>query len=296
MPYLGELSALLTALLWSGTSLAFSSAAVKIGPLQLNINRMILACVFLSATILIFNFDISISSNQIIYLSISGVIGLVFGDSFLFKAYQLIGARISMLLMALSPAMAAILAFLFLDESLSMWGAIGMIVTITGIAFVILERSEQPGVKITTNKVGIFYGILGALGQAAGLIFAKFAFQEGEVDKMVATFIRIFASVVILLPAAIILKKYLNPITLYKNNMRAFGATLIGTILGPYLGITFSLVAINYTKVGIASTLMSTMPILMLPMIRYIYKEKLTIRAITGAFIAVAGVAILFLR
>jgi drug/metabolite transporter (DMT)-like permease len=177
-----------------------------------------------------------------------------------------------------------------------MWGAIGMIVTITGIAFVILERSEQPGVKITTNKVGIFYGILGALGQAAGLIFAKFAFQEGEVDKMVATFIRIFASVVILLPAAIILKKYLNPITLYKNNMRAFGATLIGTILGPYLGITFSLVAINYTKVGIASTLMSTMPILMLPMIRYIYKEKLTIRAITGAFIAVAGVAILFLR
>ncbi len=296
MPYIGELSALLTALLWSGTSLAFSSAAVKIGPLQLNINRMILACFFLAATILIFNFDISITSKQIIYLSISGVIGLVFGDSFLFKAYELIGARISMLLMALSPAMAAILAFLFLGEGLSFWGIAGMFVTIVGIAFVILERSEQPGAKVTTNKAGIFYGILGALGQAAGLIFAKFAFQEGEVDKMVATFIRIFASVVILLPAAIILKKYLNPITLYKNNHRAFGATLIGTILGPYLGITFSLVAINYTKVGIASTLMSTMPILMLPMIRYIYKETLTARAITGAFIAVAGVAILFLR
>ena len=113
---------------------------------------------------------------------------------------------------------------------------------------------------------------------------------------MVATFIRLFASVAILLPAAIILRKYLNPITLYKKNLRAFGATIIGTILGPYLGITFSLVAINYTKVGIASTLMSTMPILMLPMIRIIYKETLTIRAITGAFIAVAGVAILFLR
>ena len=171
MPYLGELSALLTALLWSGTSLAFSSAAVKIGPLQLNINRMILACIFLSATILLFNFDISITQNQIIYLSVSGVIGLVFGDSFLFKAYQLIGARISMLLMALSPAMAAILAFFFLGESLSTWGVIGMIVTITGIAFVILERSGQAGVKTTTNKAGIFYGILGALGQAAGSNF-----------------------------------------------------------------------------------------------------------------------------
>ncbi len=296
MPYLGELSALLTALLWSGTSLAFSSAAVKIGPLQLNINRMILACVLLASTILIFNFDITITSKQIIYLSISGVIGLVFGDSFLFKAYELIGARLSMLLMALSPAMAAILAFFFLDEGLSFWGIIGMLVTITGITFVILERNEQPGVKTTINKAGIFYGMLGALGQAAGLIFAKFAFQEGDVDKMVATFIRIFASVAILLPAAIILRKYLNPITLYKNNLRAFGATFIGTVLGPYLGITFSLVAINYTKVGIASTLMSTMPILMLPMVHYIYKEKLSMRAITGAFIAVAGVAILFLR
>ncbi len=296
MPYLGELSALLTALLWSGTSLAFSSAAVKIGPLQLNINRMLLACIFLAATIFIFNFDITITSKQIIYLSISGVIGLVFGDSYLFKAYELIGARLSMLLMALSPAMAAILAFIFLGEGMSVWGIIGMIVTIMGVAFVVLERSEEPGVQVTINKAGIFYGILGALGQAAGLIFAKFAFQEGEVDKMVATFIRIFASVAILLPAAIILKKYLNPITLYKNDMRAFGATLIGTVLGPYLGITFSLVAISYTKVGIASTLMSTMPILMLPMVHYIYKEKLTMRAITGAFIAVAGVAILFLR
>ncbi len=296
MPYIGELSALLTALLWSGTSLAFSSAAVKIGPLQLNINRMILACVFLASTIFIFNFDTSITLKQIIYLSISGFIGLVFGDSFLFKAYELIGARISMLLMALSPAMAAIFAFFFLGEGLSFWGITGMLVTITGVAFVILERNELPGVKVTISKPGIFYGVLGALGQAAGLIFAKFAFQEGEVDKMVATFIRIFASVAILLPAAIILKKYLNPIALYKNDIRAFGATLIGTVLGPYLGITFSLVAISYTKVGIASTLMSTMPILMLPMVHYIYKEKLTMRAIAGAFIAVAGVAILFLR
>ncbi|MEO8399116.1 MAG: DMT family transporter [Ignavibacteriaceae bacterium] len=296
MPYLGELSALLTAVLWSGTSLAFSSAAIKIGPLQLNINRMILASIFLFATIFILNFSLNISSNQIIYLSISGIIGLVFGDSFLFKAYQLIGARISMLLMALSPAMSAFLAYIFLDESLTFWGIIGMIVTILGIAFVVLERNEQLDKKFSIKKTGIFYGILGALGQAAGLIFAKLAFQESEVDKMSATFIRLISSVALMLPAAIIIRRYRNPITLYKNNLKALGATLIGTILGPYLGITFSLVAIDNTKVGIAATLMSTMPIIMLPMVKYIYKETLSWRSITGAFIAVAGVAILFLR
>jgi len=62
----------------------------------------------------------------------------------------------------------------------------------------------------------------------------------------------------------------------------------------PYLGITFSLIAIANTYVGIASTLMSTAPIIMLPLVKYYYKEKLSAIAIIGTFIAVAGIAILF--
>mgnify|MGYP003492549397 FL=1 len=130
MNYLGELSALLTAVLWSGTSIAFSSAAEKIGSLQLNINRMIFASLFLISTILIMGYDFDLSNSQFTNLIISGVIGLVIGDSFLFKSYQMIGARISMLLMALSPAMCAILAFIFLDERIALLGIIGIFITI----------------------------------------------------------------------------------------------------------------------------------------------------------------------
>jgi drug/metabolite transporter (DMT)-like permease len=296
MPYVGELSALLTAFLWSGTSFAFSSAAVKIGSLQLNINRMLLASVLLFVTIEIGGFSFSLSSNQVINLVISGIIGLVIGDSFLFKAFQSIGARVSMLLMSLSPAMSSVLAYFFLDESLSFFGFLGIAVTIFGIGLVVLERSEVPNAKFKINKLGIIYGLVGALGQAAGLIFAKLAFEEGEVHKMVATFIRIISSVLILLIIVLIARKYKNPVKLYKENPKAFGSTIIGTVLGPYLGITFSLVAIANTKVGIAATLMSTMPIIMLPYVRYVYKERLSWRAITGAFIAVAGVTILFVR
>jgi drug/metabolite transporter (DMT)-like permease len=294
MLYLGELSALLTAVLWSGTSLAFSSAAEKIGSLQLNINRMIFASVFLIATILIMGYRFDLSNSQFTNLIISGVIGLVIGDTFLFKSYQMIGARVSMLLMALSPAMSVVLAFIFLNERITLLGIIGILVTISGVALVVLERNVNSKYKIT--KLGILYGVLSAMGQAGGLIFAKFAFNEGHITGFVATFIRVFSSVIIFLPIMLILRKYKNPYKLFSQDKSAFGSTLLGSILGPFLGITFSLIAIENTKVGIAATLMSTMPIIMLPMVKYIQKEKLSWRAIVGAIIAVGGVALIFLR
>lgn len=292
--YLGELSALLTAFLWSGTSLAFSAAAEKIGSLQLNINRMIFAAVFLILTIVIMGYKFDLTVTQYRNLVISGVIGLVIGDTFLFKSYRIIGARISMLLMALSPAMSALLAFVFLDEKISFLGIIGILITTSGIALVILDRKSGSKYKITV--MGIIYGLLGAMGQAGGLIFAKFAFEEGHITGFIATFIRVSSAAVIFLPVLMLIRKYKNPFSLFNKERSALGITLIGTILGPYLGITFSLIAIENTKVGIAATLMSTMPIIMLPMIRFIYKEKLFWRSITGAILAVAGIAMIFLR
>jgi drug/metabolite transporter (DMT)-like permease len=146
MLYIGELSALLTAFLWSGSSFAFTAAAERLNSLQLNINRIFIAAVFLYATILLLGIQFSISTSQIFYLAVSGFIGLVFGDTFLFKAFQHVGARISMLLMALSPAMSAVLAYLFLRECLSLWGIVGMLITMSGIALVILERNEIPSI------------------------------------------------------------------------------------------------------------------------------------------------------
>jgi drug/metabolite transporter (DMT)-like permease len=137
---------------------------------------------------------------------------------------------------------------------------------------------------------------MGAAGQAGGLVFAKLAFDQGDINGFVATFVRIFSSVIIFLPVLLIFRKYDNPFKTYKNNIKAFASTLGGTVFGPYLGITFSMIAIANTNVGIAATLMSTMPVLMLPLVKYIYKDKLGWRAIVGAFITVAGVAILFLR
>ncbi|MGE5432863.1 MAG: DMT family transporter [Syntrophomonadaceae bacterium] len=296
MSYTGELSALITAILWSFTSIFFSEASIRVGSFQVNITRLILAAIFLMATIAIMGLSFMLSASQLFYLSVSGLVGLIFGDTYLFKAYQHIGARLSQLLMSASPAMTAIMAYFFLGEGFSVWGIVGIVVTLTGISMVVVEKNEQPAAKYTISKIGIFYGIMGALGQAAGLIFAKLAFQEGGINGFVATFIRIFASVIVILPAGIIFKRYKNPFRVFSGDRKALAYTTAGSIMGPYLGITFSLIAVANTKVGIAATIMSTSPIIMLPMIKYLYKEKLSWKSVLGAFIAVGGVAILFLR
>src|SRR5512145_1538045 len=113
IPFAGELASLLVAILWTGTSISFSEAAVRVGSVHVNITRMLFAFAYLSLTIFIAGLSISLNGMQIFYLAISGFIGLVFGDTFLFKAYQHIGARLGMLIMSLAPPISAFFAFLF---------------------------------------------------------------------------------------------------------------------------------------------------------------------------------------
>ncbi len=296
MQFLGEFAALLTAFLWSGTSIVFSEATHRVGSIMVNITRMVMALLLLAVSVLVMGLGIDLSISQVMNLVYSGILGLVLGDTFLFRAFKDIGARISMLLMALVPAMTALLAWAFLGEELSTQSIAGMVVTMAGITIVILERQPTAEGKRGINVRGIMFGVLAALGQASGLIFAKFALNEAPIHGFVATLIRIAAAVVLFLPVAVILKWYRNPIRTYARDPKALTYTAIGAVIGPYLGITFSLIAIANTEVAIATTIMSLPPIIMLPLVRVVYKERLTLRAVGGAMLAVAGVALLFLR
>ena len=296
MPFLGELSALLTACLWSCSALVFASATKRVGPSYVNSARLIFAAVFLVPTIVFLGLDVNLSATQLLYLGLSGVIGLTLGDTFLFKAFQEIGARISMLMMSAAPAIAAMLAYGILDETLTVLGTFGIVVTLLGIAIVVLDRSGNHSERITITATGLLCAFLAAIGQGAGLIFAKLAFRESPVNGFVATEVRIVAALLLLLPILVFTNRLRNPVRVFSQDRKALLFTSIGAVLGPFLGISFSLIAIEHTKVGIAATIMATVPILMLPLVRIFFAEKLSWRAIIGAFVAVAGVAMLFLR
>jgi drug/metabolite transporter (DMT)-like permease len=296
MSFLGELSALLTACLWSISAMLNTSASRRVGSYYVNSTRLVLAALFLLPTIFFLGLDVNLSRAQYVYLALSGVIGLTLGDTFLFKAFQEIGARISMLIMSAAPAIAALLAFGVLDETLSLLGVFGIVVTLIGIAVVVLDRSGNNSERTTITSRGLLLAFLAAIGQGTGLILAKLAFRESPVNGFVATEVRIVSALVFLLPMLYLSGRIRNPVQAFSKDKRALLFTSLGALLGSFLGISFSLIAIEHTKVGIAATIMAMVPILMLPLVRIFYKEKLAWRAIVGAFVAVIGVAMLFLR
>ena len=296
MPYAGELSALITAIMWTGSALAFAAATTRVGSVYVNVVRLLAAIILLFFTIVVGNIRSDISIIQTGYLVISGLVGFVFGDTFLFKSFEYNSARIGMLIMSVAPAVAALLAFIFLGETLTSMGIVGITVTLTGIMLVILERKEASTHHLPVSMAGVFYAFLGALGQAGGLVLAKFAFVIGPMNGFIATFIRAFAATLVLIPLNYFTRRFTRPAAVFSNNPKALTFTLLGAFLGPYLGVTFSLIAISMTNVAIAATIMSIVPILMLPTVWILFRERLSWRAIVGACIAVAGVGILFLR
>jgi drug/metabolite transporter (DMT)-like permease len=296
MPFIGELCGLLTAVCWSGSSLAFSAATLRVGPIRLNVTRLIFAAALLFVAVVLTGSDIHLSSSQLQNLVISGIIGLVFGDTFLFKSYELIGARKGMLIMSVAPAISALLAYLLLGEILSWIAVAGMGVTLLGIAIVVLDRRETIAGSKSRHVQGIVFGFLAAVGQGAALVLAKMAFNEGPINGFVATFVRIVSSMILIWPLAWLAGKYDNAYSIYKKDRKALWLTVLGSFLGPFLGITLSLISVANTTVGIAATLMATVPILMLPLVKYIQRDHISWRAILGATIAVVGVAILFTR
>jgi drug/metabolite transporter (DMT)-like permease len=296
IPYAGEICALLTAAFWSCSSLVFSAASARVGSVLVNISRLFLALIYLSVLLLVFQIEVHVASAQVTNLAISGVIGLAIGDSFLFRAYRQIGPRLSMLVMSIAPAIAAVLAFFVLGERLSLLGVLGIVVTVSGVGIVVNERRLGPASATPDLTMGLLSAGVAAVCQGVGLIFAKMAFMEGPINGFVAATIRIVASLVVLFPVVLLLGRLTHPFRVYAHDRKAFGLTALGSVLGPFLGISFSLMAVAFTQIGVAATLMATVPIMMLPLVRYLYKERLSWKAVGGAFIAVGGVAMLFLH
>lgn len=296
MAYAGEFSALLTAALWTGSALAFSAATTRIGSVYVNVTRLVLAVLLLLLTIIALGIEPRISPLQITYLALSGFVGFVFGDTFLFKSYEYNNARIGSLVMSAAPAFAALLAFILLGETVSVTGILGMGITLGGIALVVLERRETSSHHIPISMPGILYAFLGALGQAGGLILAKCAFDIGPINGILATFVRAVAATLVVAPLNYLAGRLIQPIQVLVKNRTALYLTILGSFLGPFLGVVFSLISISRTSVAIAATLMATSPILMLPTVWIFFKEKLSWRAVAGAVVAVIGVGVLFLR
>ena len=233
------------------------------------------------------------TAHNWIWLSVSGVIGFALGDLLLFKSFILIGARVSMLIMALVPPITALIGWVIMGETLSHANLLGMVLVIGGISLVVLERSPDSSRVVFSRPLrGVLAAFGGAVGQAVGLVLSKYGMQGR--DAFAATQIRIMAGIAGFL-VVITIMGFWRRIGMALHNGRAMRSMTLGAFFGPFLGVSFSLLAVRYTATGVAATIMAIVPVLIIAPSVILFREKVTIREVTGAMIAVAGVAALFL-
>ncbi|MFC1734024.1 DMT family transporter [candidate division KSB1 bacterium] len=237
-----------------------------------------------------FPFDASLHAWT--WLSVSGLIGFVAGDYFLFKSYPIISSRIAMVIMTLVPPITAFLGWLIMDEILSLLHFLGMILVIGGIIMVVLSRSKNKnGLKFSYPIKGILFAFLGTVGQAVGLVLSKYGMND--YDAFASTQIRIIAGLIGFSFIVTYYKRWSKVVATFQNKKAMKGIT-IGSFFGPFLGVSFSLISIQLIATGVASTIMAIVPVLIIAPSLIIFKQKITLKEIIGAVISVIGVAVLF--
>lgn len=295
LQHTGEIAALITAIFWTIMGVFFESAGKRVGSLAVNFIRLVTGFIMLSVFTYFFRgylFPTDASLHNWTFLGISGFIGFFLGDLFLFQSYLEVGTRVSMLIQAASPPMTAILGYFFLDERLSGLAILGMLVTVGGIALVILGKDEDKKIKVNYSVKGITYAFLGAVGNSVGMIFSKIGM--GDYSPLAATQIRIITGFI----GFIILFAYLNKWGDLKKafaDKTAMKQITLGSVFGPFLGVSLQLYSLQHTAAAISSTITSIMPVTILPFSVLVFKEKLKPKEILGAVTSVIGVAILFL-
>lgn len=294
--HLGEFAALFTAIFWTVTALAFESAVIKIGSIPVNIIRLTLGFLFLSVFTLVSRgmfLPLDAKTGNWIWLSLSGFVGLVFGDLFLFKSYEIIGSRFSMLIMTLVPPITALSGFIILSEKLKLLHLVGMIVTFSGIMLAIFHRNTNgSGLRLKLAPKGILFAFGGAIGQALGLVLSKLGMSN--YDPFASTQIRLISGIAGYILLITVLSRWDSVISAFSNR-KGLRATSVGAFFGPFLGISFSLLAVKFTATGIASTIMALVPVFIIFPSVLLYKQKVTAYEIAGAVISVAGVALFFI-
>lgn len=299
---LGESAAILVSCFWTVGSLLFTSAGKRVGSFSVNVFRTTIAIALLGCAhvVLLGVLLPAASSAQWFWMGLSGIVGLGIGDFGLFAAYVTIGPRRTLLVQASSPIFASVLAFSMLGETFGLLSILGVAVTLTGIVVVLLEREEKSQETFEAKKRktwGVFFALVSAMGQGFGAVLSKKGMYAGvsvAMNPLSAALIRMLLAGLFVWVCALFAGK-LPGLRKAVRDKDGIKFTAAGALVGPVIGMTLSMVALANAETGIAQTLMSLMPVIIIPVIWIIYRDKTSWRGMLGALVAVIGVAILFL-
>ena len=309
MTYIGELISIGVAFSWTATALLSEFGSKRLGNLTLNVLRMALALVF---SLVLFGvitgnpLPAGASSEACGWMLLSGLIGYVIGDFCLFQCYIIIGSRYGQLFMTLAPLAAALMAWITLGQQMKPMSVMAMLVTLLGIGISVLGRGERHKISLRLPLNGVLFAIGAALCQGIGLVLSKIGMDHYEAASLAeagipewlvpfsANFYRCIAGI-IGFTLLLYFRGKMGDLRDAIHDCKGMAVATATTIFGPFVGVGFSLMAVQYTAAGIASTLMAMTPIIILLPSYWLFHEKITWRAVLGAIISVVGVSLFFL-
>jgi drug/metabolite transporter (DMT)-like permease len=297
MNYIGEIAALATSFFFAMTAFIFSKTGQMVGSQVTNRLRLVFALVYLVILNLILFHEplpFSAGTSRWLWLGLSGVIGLSLGDAFLFQSYVYSGTRIGILLLSLAPIFGSLIAWAFFGETLTVLQIIGIVLALAGIAWVVMSHEDEADRPHGHMQRGVIFGVLAGLGQAVGLVLSKQG-MSNNFPPFQANAIRMLAATIFIWLWAVFDGQAGSTIETVRRQPRALWLLSLGAVVGPVLGVSASLLAVQYAEVGVASTLMALSPVVVLPISYFVFKEKVGWQGVAGTVLAIVGVAVLFL-
>lgn len=293
---LHELAALGTATCWATTGLLSTDAVRALGPFHFNLIRQGFVTLLLITVVLASGNTMDIGLDGVAVLAVSGVIGILLGDTLNFAAVGRLGPRRAGAIFALNAPMAAVLGYTILGETLTLQAAAGIALTVAGVALAILGRPPSGAHRFEVIRgglrVGIACGLGAALGQATGSLIAR-PLMHGGLDPYLASLIRVGASG---LAMGMIAALPLAPPMPRAIPAKVLALTAATALIGLLLGMTLFLYALQGSQTGIITTLSATSPVIILPLLWLRTGQRPTATSWAGAALAVAGLALIFTR
>ncbi len=289
----GELAALSAALIWAIASVIYTGVGRQLPPLALNFIKGGIALGFIVLT-LVWQGSLvqTVPPGAIALLTLSGIIGIGFGDTAFFEALNCLGARRALLMEALAPPLTAFLALIFLQERLNPIAWVGISLTIVGVAWVVIERVPVTQRVVSQPLRGIGCGAIAALGQASGAVMSRAALAGTEISPLWSTLVRLSAGVLVLLIWLMLQRQEWQGLKALRSG-KLLAIVTVTAFASTYLAIWLQQTSLKFTEAGIAQALSATSPLFVIPLAIWL-GERVSPRAILGVLVALGGVWLLF--